>query len=249
MQGFARSAILAAICWIPRPAIGQTPGASGTCSQVAAWSSCDVTFDLNAQENTPQATSRAEFRSPKLKTILIHAFHEGSKLVLRVAPTEAGTWDYRLTSNVARLDGQAGQIKVTESNSPGFVRTANVHHFATDRFSSEDRKPHLWMGAPVDHFVAIPRTDFDRLIEQRVKDRFTHVQVTIEADTKLDEAAERIRAINAKGLVADVALGSLPMDAVERQRYIADIIARFAPFNIVWAGVTSFENAPHSRAI
>src|SRR5258708_34836461 len=123
MQSLARSAVIAAILRLVQPVFGQTPS---TCSQVAAWSSCDVTFDLNAQENAPQATLRAEFRSPKLRTILINAFHEGSHLVLRVAPTEAGTWDYRLTSNVARLDGQAGQIKAAESNSPGFVHTANV---------------------------------------------------------------------------------------------------------------------------
>ncbi|HEV2198779.1 MAG TPA: hypothetical protein VGR73_03090 [Bryobacteraceae bacterium] len=249
MQGFTRSVIIAATGWVATPILAQTPVVSGTCSQVAAWSSCDVTFELNAQENTPQATLRAEFRSPKLKTILIDAFHEGSKLVLRVTPTEAGTWDYRLTSSVARLEGQAGQIKAVESNAPGFVHAANVHHFATERSSSEDRKPHLWMGAPVEHFTTMPRAEFDRLIDQRVKDRFTHAQVTIEADTKLDEAAECIRAINAQGLVADLALASVPIDAMERQRYVSDIVARFAPFNIVWAGVASFENTPHSRAI
>src|ERR1035438_2711392 len=74
-----------------------TPAA---CSQVVAWSACDVAFDLSAPENTPQATLRAEFRSPHYKTILINAFHEGSRLVLRFAPTEAGAWTYRLTSNV-----------------------------------------------------------------------------------------------------------------------------------------------------
>jgi hypothetical protein len=262
MQGFVRSAIIAAICWVANPVLAQV--APVTCSQAAAWSACDVTFDLNAQENTPQATLRAAFRSPKLRTILINAFHEGSKLVLRVTPTEAGTWDYRLTSNVARLEGQAGQIKAGESNAPGFVHVANVHHFATEHSANEDRKPHLWMGASIEqsaaeqstaeqsaaeHFATMPRADFDRLIDQHVKDRFTHLQVTIEADTKLDQAAERIRAINASGLVADVALASLPMDAVERQRYVADIVARFAPFNITWAGVASFEKIPHSREI
>ena len=57
-----------------------------TCDRVAAWTACDIAFDLTAQENTPGATLRAEFRSPKFKTILVNAFREGSKMVLRVAP-------------------------------------------------------------------------------------------------------------------------------------------------------------------
>jgi hypothetical protein len=80
-----------------------------------AWSACDVVLDLSAPENTPQATLRAEFRSPHYKTILINAFHEGARLVLRFAPTEAGAWTYRLTSSVTRLDGQTGQISAGES--------------------------------------------------------------------------------------------------------------------------------------
>jgi hypothetical protein len=244
MRVLVRSTIIAAIFCVARPLAGQTG-----CAQAAAWSACDVTFDLNAQENTPQATLRAEFRSPKLRTILINAFHENSKLVLRFTPTEAGAWDYRLTGNVARLEGQSGQIKAAESSAPGFVHAANVHHFATEHFMGEDRKQHLWMGAPVEHFTSMPRADFDRLIDQRAKDRFTHLQVTIEPETKLEEAAERIRAINAKGFVADLAFASLPEDAVQRQRYSAEIVARFAPFNITWAGVPAFENVPHGRAV
>jgi hypothetical protein len=221
---------------------------------VVAWSACDVAFDLSAPENTPQSTLRAEFRSPQYQTILINAFHEGSKLVLRVAPTEVGVWTYRLISSVARLDGQNGQIQAAASNAPGFVLVANIHHFQTGNFQnessqSEEKKQHLWMGAPVPGFAAMPRAEFDRIVDQRAKDRFTHLQVTIDAGTNLDEAPERIRAINAKGMVADLALASLPAESGERQRYVADIVARFCAFNITWAGITAFENTPHARAM
>ena len=89
----------------------------------------------------------------------------------------------------------------------------------------------------------------DRLIDQRAKDRFTHLQVTLDAGTNLNEAAERIRALNAKGMVADVALASLPSEGGERQKYVADIVARFCAFNITWAGLPAFEDTPHGRAI
>ena len=222
--------------------------AQSGCEHAAAWAACDIVFDLNSQENSPQATLRAEFRSPHYKTILIQAFHEGTKLVLRVAPTEAGAWTYRLISNIARLDGQSGQFAAASSESSGFVRTANVHHFATEKIPGENPKQHLWMGTPLPQFAAMPRAEFDRILEQRAKDRFTHLSVTIERDTNLNEAAERIRAINAKGIAADVALASLPEDGAERQRYVAEIVARFTAFHITWAGRSAFENKPHARA-
>ncbi len=91
---------------------------------------------------------------------------------------------YRLTSNLPRLDGQAGTVTAAESDSPGFVRVANVHHFAT-----ENLKQHLWMSAAVDRFTEMSRPDFERLVEQRSQEKFSHLRITIDAGTDLGEAA------------------------------------------------------------
>src|SRR5579864_9118109 len=183
------------------PLLGQ-PG----CPSTPAWTVCDLIFDLTPQDNPGQAELRAEFRSPRHHTYLLRAFRDGERrLVLRFTPTEAGAWEYRLTSNVARLDGQMGQGTAGESEAPGFVHSANVHHFAT-----ENQKPHLWMATGVDRFLAMPRAEFDRFVAQRAQERFTHLRVTIEPGADLVEAAERIRAINARGLIADIVLGSIP---------------------------------------
>ena len=208
------------------------------------WSACDVTFDLMPQENAAQAELRAEFRSPRHKTYLLRAFLDGRKLVIRYAPTEAGAWDYRLTSILPRLNGQTGNLTAAESESPGFVRVANVHHFAT-----ENLKPHLWMASLVDRFTEIPRSDFDKLIEQRAQEKFTHVRVTIGAATDLREAAERVRAINSKGLTADLVLAAIPADTRQREAYITSIVSQFSAFNITWAGAPAFEETPHGRAL
>jgi hypothetical protein len=221
------------------PALGQTG-----CAATPTWTACDLAFELTAQENPAQAELRAEFRSPRHRTYLLRAFAEGQRLVIRFAPTEAGAWDYRLTSSLSRLDGQTGQVTASESDSPGFVRVANVHHFAT-----ENQQPHLWMASAIDRFAAMPRAEFDGFIDQRAREKFTHVRVTIEASTDLREAAERLRAINAKGITADVALAAIPADARQRALYVADIVARFSAFNITWAGVPSFEAVPHGRAL
>ena len=55
----------------------------------------------------------------------------------------------------------------------------------------------------------MPRADFERIVEQRAQEKFTHLRVTIDPDADLREAADRVRAINARGLVADLALASL----------------------------------------
>jgi len=208
------------------------------------WSACDLTFDLMPQENAAQAELRAEFRSPRHKTYLLRAFVDGRKLVIRYAPTEAGAWDYRLTSNLPRLDGQTGYLTAAESESPGFVRVANVHHFAT-----ENLKQHLWMASPVERFTEMPRAEFDKLIDQRAQEKFTHLRVTMGTGTDLREAAERVRAINSKGLTADLVLAAIPADTRQREVYITNIVSQFSAFNITWAGAPAFEETAHGRAL
>jgi hypothetical protein len=222
------------------PVWGQLP----TCT-VPAWSACDLAFDLETGENPSSVQLHGEFRSAK-RTLLIPAFRDGDrKFVLRFAPTESGEWAYRLTSNLKRLDGQLGKATATASDSPGFVKVANVHHFANEGTN----KQHLWMATAIDDFVKIPRADFDRTVDQRVVEKFTHLRVTIAKDADLGEAAERIRAINARGVVADVVLGGIPADRAERERYMTDIAGRFSALNITWMGAPAFENLPNGKAI
>ena len=225
-------------------ALAQPVSQPAGCSMVRAWSACDLEFELAPQENPEHVELRAEFRSPRYKTYLVRAFLDDRKLIIRFAPTGAGKWDYRLTSSLPRLDGQAGTVTASESDSPGFVRAANVHHFAT-----ENLKQHLWMSAAIDRFAEMPRTDFDRLIEQRSQEKYTHVRVTIDAGTHLGEAAARIRAINDKGLTADIVLAAIPPDARQREAYLNAVVARFSAFNITWAGMPPFEAATHGRAV
>src|SRR6185437_7409855 len=215
-----------------------------TCA-VPAWSSCDLAFDLAPGENPASVQLQGEFRSAK-RTLLLQAFKDGDrKYVLRFAPTEPGEWDYKLTSNVKRLDGQLGKITATASDSPGFVRVANVHHFANEGTN----KQHLWMATAIDDFAKIPRADFDSAVTQKVAEKFTHLRVTIAQDADLGEAAERIRAINARGMVADVVLGGIPSDRRDRERYMTDMAARFSALNITWMGAPAFENIPNGKAI
>src|SRR5579863_10714706 len=99
--------ILAALPLLAQPGSAQPGLAQTGCPSTPIWTVCDLIFDLTPQENPERAELRAEFRSPRHRTYLLHAFRDGDRrLVIRFAPTEAGAWEYRLTSNLARLDGQ-----------------------------------------------------------------------------------------------------------------------------------------------
>jgi hypothetical protein len=220
--------------------------AQSTCLTVPAWSSCDFVFDLEPNEDAAHLELRAEFRSPRHRTFLMYAFADGERRrVIRFSPTEPGDWTYRVTSNLPRLDGKEARFSAPESESPGFVRVANVHHFAHEGTG----KGHLWMATAIDRFAGIPRAEFDGTVDERVKEKFTHLRVTLDVKTDLREAAERVRAINVKGLVADVVLASVPEERSQREAYVSDIVARFGGMNVTWMGVPAFEDIAHGKSI
>src|SRR5579883_699903 len=220
--------------------------AQSGCDSAVQWSPCDLTFDLQANENPAAARLEIEFRSPRHTTYKIVAFHDNDhQLTVRFSPTEPGTWMYRISSNLARFDGRESSLVAAESDSPGFVRAANVHHFQT----TANNKPHLWMAAAIDHFTAMPRAEFDARIAELTRDKFTHARVTIEKDADLRQAADRVKAITAHGLVADLVLAAIPADRQARESYIGDIVARFGAMNITWMGVPSFENVEHAKDV
>lgn len=221
------------------PVLAQMP----TCS-APVWSPCELVFELQAGEDPARAELRGDFRSPHKDTKTLRAFREGNTLVLRFTPDEVGEWDYRLTSSLKRLDAQLGKVTGVMSEAPGFVRTANVHHFQTANL-----QPHLWMASEIEKFVAMPRAEFEAAVAARLAEKFTHLRVTIDPGADLREAAERVRVIHNRGLVTDLALASIPDNRVERERYITDIAARFSAFNLTWAGVPAFERVRNARTI
>jgi hypothetical protein len=86
-------------------------------------------------------------------------------------------------------------------------------------------------------------------VAQKAAEKFTHLRATLEPGADAREAAERIRAINQRGMIVDLVLASIPENRAERQRYLTDIVARFAAFNITWAGAPAFEALPGGRAL
>ncbi len=249
--------------------------AQTACPPTPVFTPCDIVFDLSpadfASHANPYQTVElsAEFRSPRHRTFLLPAYWDGGqRMVIRFTPVEAGAWDYRVTSNIAAFEGKMGQFTATESESPGFVRFANVHHFATT--AGLGNTPHLWMGDTLMRLAVTEDTAFRKLIDTRAAQKFTHIRGN--ALGAPEDAAkafptpeepdpgyfrqldERIRYANQKGLTVDLLLAGggnqlrkMFPDWQQRARYVRYLIGRYTGMNITWGGVENYEDYEDGR--
>jgi hypothetical protein len=250
--------------------------AQTVCQATATYTPCEIVFELSSEEEAahpnPYLTVQleAEFRSPRFHTFRMPGFWDGGRrLVVRFAPTDPGEWVFRVTSNIQRFEGKEGTFPATESNFPGFLKPANVHHWA--RVDELVKKPHLWMGDTLFTLPYLEREVFDKLAAARTEQKFTHLRGVVlgppgkpggafpsaeQPDPAVfRELDERILALNRKGIVVDLMpaydqrqLSRLFPEWAQRERYIRYLVARYAAMDITWQGFESFERAPDGRA-
>ena len=244
------------------------------CPSPMAWMPCDYTVELTAEEAAkhpkPYETVelRAEFRSPsKKRTYLLPAFWDGGRrLAIRMGPTEAGVWEYKLTSNIARLQGKEGTLNVADSTYASHIHNANVH-----AWQNAGLKQHLWMGDTSWRIGFMPRAEFDSMMAIRAGQGFSHVRGLLMGEARdfpqvwkdgapvaeyFRELDARVTALNSKNIVFDAVLAETPevLQKVgatwqERDRFIKYILSRYAPFNVTWEIVRRFEGAYDWRPI
>src|SRR5579872_5875716 len=116
----------------PAPAPAQSP-----CNNTPAYTPCEMVFELSEKDAAAHPNPYAdvdlkvEFRSPRHRTLAMPAFWDGGRrMVVRFSPTEPGDWDYHVSGNVAEWDNKVGSFTASSSDSRGFLRAANKHHWA-----------------------------------------------------------------------------------------------------------------------
>ena len=191
-------------------------------------------------------------------------------MVIRFAPTEAGRWDFHLISNVSELNDKTGSVTAADSESPGFVTAANVHHWAYTEIqkSNGGPKPHLWMGAAAPRFASLDDAAFHSLVDARAAQKFNHLSgwivggdpnayagpdaPNLDYFRKLDE---RVRYLNQKGITADLVLAGgegtvtkLFPQAAQRRRFVRYAVARYTAMNVTWQAWTRSRIIP-TRAL
>lgn len=244
--------------------------AASPCNNTPAYSPCEIHFDLDAKDAAANphpydsVDLKVEFRSPRRKTYEVPGYWGGgSRMSVRFSPTEGGEWDYRVTSNIAALDGKQGSFTAAASDAPGFVRVANVHHFAY----TERNIPHLWTGAAEIDYATESEEDARSVADLRWAQKFNHLRFLVLTPgaysgpdspnlgyfEKLDA---RVRYLNEKGITADLILAdgsgalttAFPTRA-QRLRFVRFVVGRYAGMNVTWELVRFWEDYPDARAL
>lgn len=247
------------------------------CQSTPAWSPCELVFELSgaaaAANPKPYETVelRADFRSPQFRSTSVPGYWDGGqRMVVRFAPPTSGQWEYRLTSNVADLDGKTGTFTAIDSESPGFIQAANLHHWAFTAHSGPLTQAHLWMGASEPRFGFIDDDAFRALADERSGEKFTHVRGLVVGDAPdtgfaasgqpdvkhFQRLDERVRYLNQKGVAADLtiavnaaALAKLFPTPAARRRLVSFLVGRYAAMNVTWEAFGAFEEYPGSRSL
>jgi hypothetical protein len=251
----------------------QAPAPASPCANTPAYTPCEMVFELSEQDAAshpnPYATVdlRAELRSPRHRTHAVPAYWDGGRrMVIRFTPTEPGDWDWHLTSNIAAWNDKDGAFTAAPSEALGFLRVANVHHFAY----TDSKRAHLWMGASEPLLLALDDAQFRAVVDARAAQKFNHLRFLVmapglgsayAADGKpnvpyFQQLDQRIAYLNSKGITADLILtgGARYLEtafpsAQDRRLMVRFLAARYAGMNITWQGVDYFEDYPDGRAL
>lgn len=237
---------LATCLMLPAFAFAQT-----VCPPVPQYSPCDLIFEGNTATGL-----QAEIRSPKQVTALVKAFDDGpNRKIIRFTPAESGVYNYRLN------DGKQGQFTATDVAKPGWLRAANVHHFAA--VDGLTLTPHLWLGALTGSISALDLAQWKSLVDIRAGQHFNHLGVTLvsEADSDRFQAAEFFRAAEEKilyanqhGVIIDVAfmganglMNRLLPTREARLKWFTMALSRLAGFDVTWQGLEGWETYDNGR--
>jgi hypothetical protein len=247
-----------------------TARAQRACRSVARWSPCEIALELppGAPNAYTQVELYAEFRgpAPDFRTRRMPAFWAGGrKMMVRFSPDLAGAWSWRISGNVAALEGQEGQFTVNDSEAPGFLRAANLHFW----LCPETVTPHLYVGDAHEDLFTMDRASFDKLLAARAAQKFTHLGGTLLApgaqaytapdqpnQAYFDEVDSRALSIAQRGLVLDLTFApdtatltrTFPKSE-QRERFLRTVVARYGGLNVVWLIAGSFEGSVEGRGV
>jgi hypothetical protein len=239
--------------------------AQTVCPPTPMFTPCDLVFDIPTANGNQPIDLQAEFRSPHQSTGLVKAFWDGgTRWIIRYTPAEAGNYAWRVTSTLAGLGGKEGQFTATPVDKPGWLRAANVHHFAfVDAANQNNLTPHLWMGAVVPGFPEMGLAAWKSLVDTRAAQHFNHLGITLVDETSAANfqspeffrgAEEKLRYANQKGMLVDVAffgpnglMDRLLPSHNDRQKWFTYALSRLAAYDVTWQGIEGWESYENGR--
>jgi hypothetical protein len=236
------------------------------CPPTPQFTPCDLVFDIPSAKGDQPIDLAAEFRSPHQSTGLVKAFWDGgTRWIIRYTPAESGAYAWRLLGTVDGFNGKEGQFTSIPVEKPGWLRAANVHHFAfVDATNPNNLTPHLWMGAMVSGFASMNLAQWKSLVDTRASQHFNHLGVTLvdaaganfQSPDFFRAAEEKLRYANQKGIIVDVAFFGpngladrlLPTHN-DREKWFTYALSRLAAFDVTWQGIEGWESYENGRQL
>lgn len=231
--------------------------AQQVCEPTPVYTPCELVFDVNSGDPSP-VEIRAEIKSPKFKTAMIGAFEEKpNRWVIRFSPTDAGEYQFRVTSNVERFNGKTGSAQALAAEHPGYIRPANLHHW----IHPDTLRPHLWTAAACLDCFTMERSAFEKQVEELTASGANHLRVRLGLSAFDSSAANReidgrLRFLSEKRVTTDLILADTPQTFSaaypswqERERFAGYVVNRFAPFDITWLIFNDWEDGKDGRAM
>jgi hypothetical protein len=252
---------------IPIFALAGIASAQTVCPPTPQFTPCDLVFDIPSAKGDQPIDLQAEFRSPRQNTGLVRAFWDGgTRWIIRYTPAEPGSYAWRITSSLAGFGGKEGQFTATPVDKPGWLRAANVHHFAfVDAANPNNLTPHLWMGAVVPGFPSMSTAQWKSLVDTRASQHFNHLGVTLvdegsstgfQSPEFFHAAEEKLRYANQKGIIVDLAFFGPNglMDRLlpahnDRQKWFTYALSRLAAYDVTWQGIEGWESYDNGREL
>jgi Domain of unknown function (DUF5060)/Putative collagen-binding domain of a collagenase len=251
--------ILAAI------AFSMSAWAQTVCPPTPQFTPCDLVFDIPSAKGDQPIDLAAEFRSPHQNTGSVKAFWDGgTQWIIRYTPAESGSYAWRLVSGIADFNGKEGHFTATPVAKTGWLRAANVHHFAfVDATNANNMTPHLWMGALVSGFASMPLAQWKSLVDTRASQHFNHLGITLvenatganfQSPDFFRAAEEKLRYANQKDIIVDIAffgpdglMNRLFPTHNDREKWFTWAVSRLAAFDVTWQGIEGWESYENGR--
>jgi hypothetical protein len=246
-------------------ALAASASAQTICPPTPEFTPCDLVFDIPSANGSQTIDLQAEFRSPHQNTGVVKTFWDGgTRWIIRYTPAESGNYEWRVTSSLPAFSGKEGQFTATPVDKPGWLRAANVHHFAfVDAANQNNLTPHLWMGAVVPGFASMTQAQWQSLVDTRAAQHFNHLGVTLVDEGSASNfrtpeffraAEEKLRYANQKGILVDLAFfgPNALMDRLlptrsDRQKWFTYALSRLAAYDVTWQGIEGWESYDTGR--
>lgn len=146
-------------------------------STVAKWGVFETSFAGPSTGNPfAEVTLDALFRQHG-RTVRVPGFYDGDGVYkLRFMPDNPGAWSFVTRSNVAELDGQAGDLTVSEAlpGVHGPVQVANTFHFAY-----ADGTPYLPFGTTSYAWTHQPLSEQEKTLKTLANTRFNKMRMCV----------------------------------------------------------------------